>query len=75
MKTHVRIDTFKNYGSNKWYDTFEYDSDIECHDAVKLKEEASGLVPSTSLHFTMEVNSLSSHAWNKYLILRTDGKS
>ena len=74
-KTHVKLETFKNYGSNKHYESLEYDSMIPCWDAVELKKEAELKVPQKDMHYTMEVNALDNEAWNKYLIIKENDKS
>ena len=68
-KTQVKIEYFKNYGGNKFYDSMQYESDIPCWDAVRLKEEAAIKMKqfASEFHYTLEVRE--GDAWNKYLII------
>lgn len=72
-QTKVKIEYFKSWGSNKHYDSIEYESEIPCFDGVKLKEEAAEKMKqfASEFHYTVEVESLEkdNHAWNKFIVV------
>lgn len=73
MKTLVKVEFFKYTG--KWYDSFEFKTNIEVYEMEKIKLEALNKKQFiTKMNFTIEVTSLNNVGWNKYLFCSDDNK-
>lgn len=68
MKTLVDIELFKDSG--KFYTSFQFETETECHDIPKLKSEAMAHNSFIKeMNFTLEVTQIGAGAWNKYLYI------
>lgn len=70
-QTKVKIEYFKSWGSNKYYDHMKYESEINIGSTTELLEEAAEKMKSlvSEFHYTVEIEQIDGQAWNKYLIL------
>ena len=68
MNTKVKVEFFKDTG--KFYHSFQFDTIEECFEVNKIKQIA--MIDTrflNSMNYTIEVQSLTSDAWNKYLFI------
>ena len=65
--TKVKVEFFKYTG--KWYDSFEFESELPAFELAKIKDEARAKKEFIKgMSFTLEVDQKDG-GWNKYLFL------